>query len=387
MVALTLSSLLLGLAAPQGLTSETVLKKPAVHQGSLLVEAAEIHIGAGRVLKDSAILVRDGKVLYVGEEIPADARGKATRLNFGKATVVPGFVNPHSSLGHGANLSEKIDTFTPELLAADAFDPFAELVQQSAHAGVTTVGLSPSSLNAFAGQAAAVHTGRIGELLVESTYLKMSMTDSAFDQNRYPTSRMGAAELMRASFRSAGSPLGPTDARLKVLHDVLQGGRRLALHVQREAEITSVLELCNELKLKPLLVGCEEGHKCVDKIAAQGDGVILAPLNFASSRKRLTLPAMLEKKGVPFSFMAEHPEHLRISAALAVRYGASRKAALAALTQTGAQHAEAEAMVGSLFEGKSADFCVFNGHPLDLTSRLTHTYIAGIEHKPATKDK
>ena len=27
------------------------------------------------------------------------------------------------------------------------------------------------------------------------------------------------------------------------------------------------------------------------------------------------------------------------------------------------------------------------GHPLDLTSRLTHTYIAGIEHKSDPEDK
>lgn len=387
MVALTLSSILLGLACPQGLTSDKVLEKPAVHKGSLLVEAAQIHIGAGRVLQDSAIFIRDGKVLYVGKEIPTAARVGATKLSFGKSTVVPGFVNPHSSLGHGANLSEKIDTFTPELLAADAFDPFAETVRQSAAAGVTTVGLTPSSLNTFAGQGTAVHTGRIGQVIVESTYLKMSMTDAAFDQNRYPTSRMGAAELIRASFKAAGSAIGPTDPRLKVLHDVLQGGRQLALHVQTEAEITGVLDLCKELDLKPLLVGCEQGHKCAERIAARSVGVILAPLSFASSRQRLTLPATLEKHGVPFSFMAERPEQLRISAALAVRYGASKEAVLAALTETGARHAEADKMVGSLFEGKSADFCVFSGHPLDLTSRLTHTYVAGIEHKSDPEGK
>lgn len=387
MAALTLSSILLGLLPPQGLTHDKVIEKPAVHKGSLLIEAAEIHISASRVLKNSAILVRDGKVLYVGKEIPAAARAGATRLSFGKSILVPGFVNPHSSLGHGNNLSERIDTFTPELLAADAFDPFAEGVRKSAQAGITTVGLTPSSLNAFAGQGAAIHTGRIGQVIVESTYLKMSMCDAAFDQNRYPTSRMGAAELIRNSFKSAGSAIGPTDMRLKVLHDVIQGGRQLALHVQTEAEITGALELCKEIKLKPLLVGCDAAHKCIDAIAARCSGVILAPLSFASSRQRLTLPARLEKLGVPFSFMAERPEQLRISAALAVRYGASKQVVLSALTETAAKHVEADQQVGTLFEGKSADFCVFDGHPLDLTSRLTHTYIAGVEHVAATEGK
>ncbi len=387
MLALTLTSILLGLPAPQGLTQDKVIQKPAVHKGSLLIEAAEIHIGAGRVIKNSAILVRDGKVQYVGEEIPNAARAGVTKRNFGKSIVVPGFINPHSNLGHGNNLSEKIDSFTPELQAADAFDPFVKPVQLSANAGITTVGLTPTSLNAFSGQGAAIHTGRIGQLLVESTYLKMSMVDAAFDQNRYPTSRMGAAELIRSAFKEAGSATGSTDARLKILNDVIQGGRQLALHVQTEAEINSVLDLCKELKLSPLLIGCEEGHKCAKRIAAQSRGVILAPLSFSSSRHRLELPAKLEKQGVPFSFMAERPEDLRISAALAVRYGASRQAVLQALTETAAKHVEADKMVGSLFQGKSADFCVFEGHPLDLTSKLTHTYIAGIQHGSDTEGK
>ena len=387
MLALTLSSILLGLPAPQGLTQDKVIQKPAVHKGSLLIEAAEIHIGAGRIIKNSAILIRDGKVQYVGKEIPNAARAGVTKRNFGKSIVVPGFVNPHSNLGHGTNLSEKIDSFTPELLAADAFDPFVRPVQLSANAGITTVGLTPSSLNAFAGQGAAVHTGRIGQLLVESTYLKMSMVDAAFDQNRYPTSRMGAAELIRSAFKEAGSAIGSTNARLKILNDVIQGGRQLALHVQTEVEINSALDLCKELKLSPLLIGCEEGHKCAKRIAAQSRGVILAPLSFTSSRQRLKLPATLEKQGVPFSFMAERPEDLRISAALAVRYGASKQAVLKALTENAAKHVEADKLVGSLFQGKSADFCVFEGHPLDLTSKLTHTYIAGIQHDSDTEGK
>ncbi len=385
MVALTTTSLLLSLLAPQGLTHQRHIEKPAAHRGSLLIQAAEIHISANRVLKDAALLVRDGKVLFVGKEIPAATRRGATKVDFGKATVVPGFANPHSSLGHGANLTERIDSFTPELMASDAFDPFVEGLARSAEAGVTTVGLAPSSLNAFAGQGTAVHTGRIGEVIVESTYLKMSMVDAAFDQNRYPTSRMGAMELIRNSFKAAGSAVGPADGRLKVLHDVIQGGRQLLLHVQTEAEIISVLDLCKELRLKPILLGCEEGHKCAERIAAVASGVILAPLGFSSSNQRLRLPATLEKLGVAFSFMSEHPEQLRISGALAVRHGASRQAVMAALTETAARHAEVDKLCGNLFEGKSADFCVFSGDPLDLTSRRLHTYIAGVQHKAAAK--
>jgi imidazolonepropionase-like amidohydrolase len=381
MLTLTTTLLSATIFAPQG----EEIQKPEIHQGSLLVEAKRIYIDKDRVLENDSILIRNGKVLYVGSEIPEDAKKNATRISFPDGTVVPGFVNPHSSLGHGTNLAERIDTFTPELQASDAFDPFIPALLQSARAGVTTVGLVPSSTNAFAGQAAAVHTGRIGRILVESTFLKLSMIDAAFDQNRFPTSRMGAADLIRTTFGEARSALGPSDERLKILHDAVSGARQLAFHVKTEAEINAVLDLAVELSLKPLLIGCDEGHKRADRIAKICSGVVLAPLGFGSPKKRLGFPATMEKLGVPFSFMAERAEDLRISAALAVRHGASVKTVLAALTETAAKHAQASDLVGTLFEGKSADFCVFAGNPLDLTSRLSAVYIAGISASPSKR--
>ena len=380
-----LSSLVVAavLAAPQA----PVPQKPKPHRGTLVVEAARIHIAPDTVLKDSAILVRNGKVLYVGSEIPADARKGATLIRFPKGTVMPGMINPHSSLGHGNQLAERIDTFTPELQASDAFDPFIEPLRRSAHAGVTTVGLAPSSYNAFAGQGAAVRTGDIGQVLVDSTYLKMSMVDAAFDQNRFPTSRMGACDLIRNAFKRARSPLGATDPRLKILQDVANGNRMLALHAETEGELDCVLDLCAEIQVKPLLVGCTQAHKVVDRIAKVAKGVVLQPLSFGSSKQRLGLPARLEKLGVPFSFMAERPEHLRISAALAVRHGASKKAVLRALTETAASHADCADRAGTLRQGRSADFCVFSGDPLDLTSRLLKVYIAGLPQQAKAPTK
>jgi imidazolonepropionase-like amidohydrolase len=189
---------------------------------------------------------------------------------------------------------------------------------------------------------------------------------------------MGAADLVRSTFEAARGALGPTGDRLQVLNDVVNGSRQLALHVQTQAEIDSALDLCEGIGIKPILVGCEQGQQCLDRIATLAAGVVLAPHSFASSPQQLGLPAELEAIGIPFSFMAERPADLRIAAALAVRHGTSRRAALAALTQTAAEHIESADRVGNLREGKSADLCIFSGDPLDLTSRLIGVYVAGI---------
>ncbi|MCK5944616.1 MAG: amidohydrolase family protein, partial [Planctomycetes bacterium] len=68
---------------------------------------------------------------------------------------------------------------------------------------------------------------------------------------------------------------------------------------------------------------------------------------------------------------------LRLSAALAVRHGLGREAALAALTRTPATLLGKQAVVGSLRQGCSADFVVFDGDLLDLASRHVATWIDG----------
>ncbi|MEE9126808.1 MAG: hypothetical protein V3U11_06680, partial [Planctomycetota bacterium] len=227
--------------------------------GDLLVKAARLMVAPDNVLTNSAILIRNGKVQFVGKEIPQDAAKRAKVIEF-SGMLVPGLINAHSNLGHGSNLAETIDAFTPELLAADAFDPFVEDLLAAARAGVTTVGLSPQSLNTFAGQAVMVQTGKVGKVVAESAYLKMSFTKRAYNQNRYPTSRMGAADLIRTSFKQATGPLGATNAKLRVLRVVVNGSRKVAFHASTEAQIGYALDLAQELSLQPILIGAEEAH-------------------------------------------------------------------------------------------------------------------------------
>lgn len=342
----------------------------------LLVKASEIMLAPDNVLTDSAILVRGGKVRLVGAEIPEDAAKRARKVEY-SGMLVPGFVNAHSNLGHGANLAERINSFTPELLASDAFDPFVDELLAAARAGVTTVGLSPQSFNTFAGQAAMVQTGKIGRIVTDSAYLKMSFTQQARDQNRYPTSRMGAAELIRTSFKEATGPLGATNAQLRILQEVTAGSRRVAFHASTQADLGAALDLAEELSLQPILIGAEEAHKHLDRLARLHASVVLSPLGFESKDLRLTLPARLQERGIPFAFMAERQADLRLSAALAVRHGLSRTAAMRALTEGAARMLGVEGQVGNLFQGKTANFCVFSGDPTDLTSRLLAVHIAG----------
>ncbi len=64
-------------------------------------------------------------------------------------------------------------------------------------------------------------------------------------------------------------------------------------------------------------------------------------------------------------------------AALAVRAGMSRQAALEGLTLAGAEMLDLQDRVGSLRAGKDADFIILDGNPLSVYTKVLETWVEG----------
>jgi imidazolonepropionase-like amidohydrolase len=96
---------------------------------------------------------------------------------------------------------------------------------------------------------------------------------------------------------------------------------------------------------------------------------------------RLETGALLESAGVPVAFHTDDPItdsrlFLRM-AALAVRGGMSRPAALEALTLSPARMIGLDHRIGSLEPGKDADFVVLSGDPFSVWTRVEQTWVEG----------
>ena len=345
----------------------------------LLVRCATLVIAPDTVISPGEMLVRDGKVAQLGSEIPPEARARATIVAFDRATIVPGFVLAHSTLGQEQDLAERAVALTPDLLAADAFDPAGAMLRQLPEHGFTSCALAPSSTNVAGGIAALVEPGvggkdsqSMGSLRLEQIYAKFSLIAASRNPERQPTSLMGAVDLLRNAFGEAksGTLTGPEAVALAA---VARGERRADVHADTRAEILAALALCKELGIEPVIAGANEASDCIQEIVAARAAVILPPLRPELRDEMLTLPARFEARGVAFCF-AGSPRLTRSSAALAVQHGCSKKTALAALARTPAELCGVAATHGSLRRGCDADFVVFDGDPLDLGSRLLAVY-------------
>jgi imidazolonepropionase-like amidohydrolase len=348
----------------------------------LWIRAGTLVLAPDVVLRNEGLLVRGDKVVYAGRDVPEDAKAKATAVDLAQSWVVPAFACAHGHLSLVNDLAERAEALTPDLLAADTFDPFDPQLKHVAASGIAWLGLAPSSANTIGGIAAVVRCGTPGSVAVEATYLKLGLSQEAFDPNRQPTSLIGAADLLRTKLQGARAAGAGSGTAGSVLRDALSGARRCVVTARTHAEITTVCELCEAFGIAPTLVDADEAEKSLPRLAALKAQFILAPLTLDSKRQALRLPALLEAQKAPFSFRAERGEQLRLSAALALRNGLSRQGALAALTRVPSEQCGAPALAGQLRAGGRADFLVFSGDPLDLTSRLEAVWLGGKRISP-----
>ncbi|MFM1871289.1 MAG: hypothetical protein RL398_711 [Planctomycetota bacterium] len=354
-----------------------VVGAPAHAQApDLLIKAKRIVLAPDAAIDGGSLLVRQGKVAYVGDEIPAEAKARAKVLDFGDATVAPGFVLAYATLGQDGNLAEAAFPFTPDLQVAEGVDLWHDEIARLPHSGVTAAAIAPSERQLAGGIAALVKPGKdAGTLASSDLQLGMSLTRNARSQDRPPTSLMGALDMARTAFRDAKTGVR-TGSDMAVLRQALDGSRRVFCRADARREILAALDLAQEFGLQVVIVGGAEAGETVERLAAQKAGIVLGTLSPESKLEQLELPAALAKAGVPFAFSGQ-PEQLRLSAALAVKHGLDRRGALAALTRTPATLLGLQAEVGSLRQGAAADFAVFSGDPIDLTSRHLSTWIGG----------
>ncbi len=142
-----LPTLLLSLAA------STPPEEPQVHLPSLLaIRVGRAETIAKGTLEHAVILVEDGKIVTIGEDLPI-ARGIPV-LDRPDWVVMPGLVNAYSRLGLEGEAGED---FNPEVKASKELYANSEELQEVVKYGVTTLGLYPAG-NGVCGQAVAIRT-------------------------------------------------------------------------------------------------------------------------------------------------------------------------------------------------------------------------------------
>ncbi len=355
----------------------------------------------GPAIADGAMVVRDGRIVLVG------ARGQVEVVDVAGKTIMPGLVDSHSHIGAvaGADGSGPIQ---PEVRALDSINPLDPGIQKAQAGGITTVNIMPGSGHLLSGQTIYVKLNdarTVEEMAIKNADgsiaggMKMANGTNPQRDAPFPGTRGKAAALMRSQLLRAreyqkkiaaanGDPakLPERNLGLEALVEVLEGKRVVHHHTHRQDDIMTVLRLKEEFGFRVVLHHVSEGWLVADKLAAANVPcsviVIDAPGGKLEAAKlSLETGAILDRAGVLVGFhtddgITDSRLFLR-SAALAVRAGMDRDKALQALTIANARLLDLQDRIGSLTEGKDADFVVLSGDPLSVRTQVLQTWVEG----------
>lgn len=372
----------------------------------LAITNAKIFVGTGKKYENANLLIQDGKIQRLGEDL--EIGEKYTVIDAAGKIVTPGLIDVHTHLGvheegvgkEGQDFNETSAAATAQVRAIDGINPMEKGFEDARRFGITTVQVMPGSANVIGGEMIVLKTA--GQIIDDMVIRNPSGLKAATGENpkRFhggkgimPTTRMGVAAILREKFIEAQSYIenrkaGKADRKLELenIAKVLNKEIPLRVHAHRADDIITILRLKREFGFDLTIEHCTEGHLIAPFIAKHDVRVSVGPTMSSRSKVELadkgwhTLPALAEE-GIAFSLTTDHPvvgiEHLMTSAILAVKNGLSEEQALEAITINAARHLGVEDRVGSLEPGKDADFVIWSGDPFDLRSSVEETYING----------
>ena len=366
-----------------------------------------------RSIRSATVLIEDGRIAGLGADIQVPAT--ATVIDAQGGVVTPGMFAALSGLGlEEVSLNgEANDRYADENTglsasydAADGFYADSTAIAVSRNRGITRAFVAPDpGTELFGGcgmvvRLSADEGAAIGDAAITERCIAQHVALGYAGARREGDSRLGAMAALRLALDDArryqqdaggyvqGSDEGSLSARdAAALVPVLTGEQKLLAEVQGAGDILRLLDIAEAYGLDLVIAGGHEAWRVADRLVAADVPVILDPMQnlpdrFETFGATLEGAARLEAAGVTVAFYDNdigYTHNIRLLPQLAgnaVRGGMSYAGALSAITVNPAVIWGVEG-VGLVSEGGAADVVVWDGDPLELTSRPIAVFIDG----------
>ena len=346
-----------------------------------------------------------GVFTQIGKDLTPDVDEDVQDLN--GLYVFPGLVESHCHLGmeetairfEGDDVNEITDPITPNMRGIDGCNPMDETVELALKGGVTTVAAGPGSANVLGGTFFAYKT--VGNCIDEMTIENPIAMKAAFGENpkrcykdKKIDTRMQISALLRETLaktkeymekKEAGKEVA-YDQKLEAMIPVVKREIPLKCHAHRADDILTVIRIAKEYDIKVTLDHVTDARCIIPQIKESGFSCICGPAlthksKFELANMSFETPNELYKAGILFSIITDSPvvpqQYLSLSAALAAKAGLPEYEAIKAITINPAKILGLDNRLGSIKEGKDADFVICTKNILDTTNEIKAVYVDG----------
>ena len=346
-----------------------------------------------------------GVFTQIGKDLTAGVGEDVQDLN--GLYVFPGLVESHCHLGmeetairfEGDDVNEITDPITPNMRGIDGCNPMDETVELALKGGVTTVAAGPGSANVLGGTFFAYKT--VGNCIDEMTIENPIAMKAAFGENpkrcykdKKIDTRMQISALLRETLaktkeymekKEAGKEVA-YDQKLEAMIPVIKREIPLKCHAHRADDILTVIRIAKEYDIKVTLDHVTDARCIIPQIKESGFSCICGPAlthksKFELANMSFETPNELYKAGILFSIITDSPvvpqQYLSLSAALAAKAGLPEYEAIKAITINPAKILGLDNRLGSIKEGKDADFVICTKNILDTTNEIKAVYVDG----------
>jgi len=355
---------------------------------------------AAGILKNSDVLLKDGKISKIGKNL--SAKGAIEIDGTGKH-LTAGIIDEHSHIATSA-VNEGAHNSSAEVTIEDVVDPTDINIYRNISGGTTTSQILHGSANPIGGRSAIIKLkwGENAENMIYKNspkFIKFALGENvkqsrSTNGTRFPQSRMGVEQVFIDYFtrakeyetlKKSGQPYRK-DYEMETLVEILNGERFISCHSYVQSEINMLMKVADKFNFKiNTFTHILEGYKVADKMIKHGVGGSTFSDWWAYKYEvNDAIPfnaAIMHNAGVTVAINSDDREmsrRLNQEAAKTVKYGGvSELEAWKMVTINPAKLLHIDDKVGSIKEGKDADVVLWSNHPMSIYAKVEKTIIEG----------
>lgn len=382
-------------------------------QKTILIKNATVWTSeADGILKNTDVLLKDGKIAQIGKNLKAR---RATVIDGTGKHLTAGIVDEHSHIATSA-VNESGHNSTAEVTIEDVVNPDDINIYRNLAGGVTSIQILHGSANPIGGRSAIIKLkwGENAESLIYKNtpkFIKFALGENVKQSNwgdnqtvRFPQTRMGTEQVFVDYFQRAkeydllkksGKPFRK-DIELETLAEILNKERFISCHSYVQSEINMLMKVAESFNFNiNTFTHILEGYKVANKMKKHGVGGSTFSDWWAYKYEvNDAIPfnaAIMHAAGVTVAINSDDREmsrRLNQEAAKTIKYGdMSELDAWKTVTINPAKLLHIDDRTGSIKVGKDADVVLWSDHPMSVYAKAEKTIIEGKVYFDIEEDK